>query len=155
VCVAHSRNAWRVAGFKESELVGFIDMNIQDPIADMFSRIRNALAVEKQEVIMPASKKKINIAHVLRSEGYILDFQVQGEKHPVLVIHLKYHQGKSVIETLKLVSRVSLRVYRKVKALPKVMGGLGIAIISTPKGVVSDRTARSLKQGGEVLALVS
>lgn len=128
-------------------------MNIRNPVADMFSRIKNAQTMSKKLVNMPASKLKENIAKVLLSEGYIRDFQVEGEKNPTLTIYLKYYQNKPVIETLNRMRRV--RVYRGVRDLPKVMGGLGIAIVSTPKGIVSDRVARSLGQGGEVLGLVT
>lgn len=128
-------------------------MNIQDPISDMFVRIRNAQMRFKEQVTMPASKLKQNIAKVLLSEGYISDFQVEGEDKPTLIIYLKYYQGKGVITVLKKVSRVSCRVYRNVRSLPK---GIGTALVSTSThGVVSGEVARRIGQGGEVIGLVA
>ncbi len=130
-------------------------MSMQDPIADMFIRIKNAQAVDKKEVFMQASKIKIAIATLLKKEGYILDFQVEpnGVKS-TLIIFLKYYQDKPVIENLKRRSRPGLRVYRGVSNLPRVRDGLGMAIISTPKGVMSDKAARLIGQGGEVIGTV-
>lgn len=129
---------------------------MQDPVADMLTRIRNAQAVGLKEVEMPSAKLKSAIAEVLKSEGYISDYsvdQVGTKKH--LKLLLKYHLGSPVIENIRRVSRPGLRVYRNSNKLPRVLGGLGIAIISTSKGVMSDRAARALGEGGEVLCYVS
>ena len=130
-------------------------MSMSDPIADMLTRIRNALAARKTEVLMPAAKLKIAIAEVLKKEGYVQDYKIEqdGAKKSLLLV-LKYHDGKSVIEHLRRISRPGLRVYRNKDNLPAVMNGLGIAIISTSKGVISDRAARLLGEGGEVLCYV-
>lgn len=131
-------------------------MSLTDPIADMLTRIRNALAAAKSDVSMPASKQKLAIAKVLKDEGYINDYSVQdADGKATLVIGLKYFEGKPVIESIKRVSRPGLRVYNGKDDLPKVMGGLGVAIVSTPKGVMSDRVARAGGHGGEVLCIVS
>ncbi len=131
-------------------------MSMQDPIADMFVRIKNAQAVAKQEVQMPASKMKIAIAKLLKEEGYITDFSAKALKSKkTLTVVLNYYQGKPVISMLKRVSKPSIRVYKQCDELPKVLGGLGVAIISTSKGVMSDRAARELKQGGEIIGLVA
>ena len=131
-------------------------MSMTDPIADMLVRIKNALAVGKQTVKMPSSKVKLAIANVLKNEGYILDARVinPGAK-PELEIALKYYQGKPVIERLQRASRSSLRAYRGKNDLPKVLGGLGIAIISTSKGIMTDTQARHQGVGGEVLCIVA
>jgi small subunit ribosomal protein S8 len=127
-----------------------------DPIADMLTRIRNAQQANKVDVKMPSSKVKISIAEVLKEEGYITAYNVTDEAgKPQLVITLKYFQGKPVIESISRVSRPGLRVYRSATQLPKVIGGLGVAIVSTSKGVMADRKARALGQGGEVLCAVS
>ncbi len=127
-----------------------------DPIADMLTRIRNAQAAGKVEVSMPASKLKKSVARVLKDEGYIADFEVQdADGKPVLNVSLKYYEGKPVIEHIKRVSRPGLRIYKGKDDLPKVQGGLGVAIISTSKGVMSDRAARAAGEGGEVLCYVS
>jgi small subunit ribosomal protein S8 len=127
-----------------------------DPVADMLTRIRNAQQANKTEVNMPASKLKQNIATVLKDEGYILGFtSAEVEGKPVLSIALKYFEGKAVISSIDRVSRPGLRVYKAANDLPKVIGGLGIAIVSTSKGVMTDRKARELGQGGEVLCSVS
>lgn len=131
-------------------------MSMTDPIADMLVRIKNALAVGKKTVLMPSSKSKVAIANVLKSEGYIADAHVQADgAKPVLEIVLKYYEGKPVIERLERVSKSSLRSYRGKDALPKVLGGLGIAIISTSKGIMTDHQARTAGVGGEVLCLVA
>lgn len=132
-------------------------MSMQDTIADMLTRIRNAQSAKKQSVTMPASKFKASIAKVLKDEGYILDFaNVQNDEgKPQLAIELKYYQGKPVIERIERVSRPGLRKYVAHSELPKVTGGLGIAIISTSKGLMTDRAARKLGQGGEVVCYVS
>ena len=131
-------------------------MSMTDPIADMLVRIKNAAAVGKPTVKMPSSKIKLAIANVLKEEGYVADVRVlnPGAK-PELEIALKYYQGKPVIEQLRRVSRSSLRAYRGKDALPKVLNGLGIAIISTSKGVMTDRKAREAGVGGEVICLVA
>lgn len=130
-------------------------MSMSDPIADMLTRVRNAQAAFKAEVAMPSSKGKQAIAGVLKSEGYIADFVVResGDK-PELVIALKYFEGRPVIESLKRVSRPGLRIYRGKDELPRVLGGLGVAIISTSRGVMTDRAARAAGEGGEVLCTV-
>jgi small subunit ribosomal protein S8 len=131
-------------------------MSMSDPIADMLTRIRNAQAMEHVSVKMPASKVKSAIAKVLKDEGYIEDFKTVGDaKLPELEIGLKYYAGRPVIETMKRISRPGLRVYRGRDALPNVMNGLGVAIVSTPKGVMTDRKARALGMGGEVLCTVA
>jgi len=127
-----------------------------DPIADMLTRIRNAQSSEKKSVAMPASKLKSAIAQVLKDEGYIEDFAVrEGEGKPQLEIGLKYYAGKPVIERIERVSRPGLRIYRPKDDLPKVMNGLGVAIVSTSRGVMTDRKARGMGVGGEVLCIVA
>ena len=129
---------------------------MQDPIADMLTRIRNAQAANCKEVQMPASKIKTAIANVLKNEGYILDFKTETvERKSRLVLDLKYYQGEPVIKQLQRVSKPGLRIYRDKNNLPQVMNGLGIAIISTSSGVMSDRNARKQGCGGEVLCYVN
>jgi small subunit ribosomal protein S8 len=130
-------------------------MSMQDPVADMFTRIRNGQAANKVAVKMPSSKMKIAIAKVLKDEGYIGDFAVSGEVKPELEVTLKYFQGKSVIETIDRVSRPGLRIYKRSGELPKVMGGLGVAIVSTSKGLMTDRAARKVGIGGEIIGYVA
>lgn len=131
-------------------------MSMHDPIADMLTRIRNAQSAQKETVAMPSSTKKEAIAKVLKDEGYISSFEVVAEGvKQTLVITLKYYQGKAVIETLDRVSRPSLRIYRSKDQLPSVLGGLGIAIISTSKGLMTDRKARAMALGGEVICFVA
>ena len=132
-------------------------MSMTDPIADMLVRIKNALAVGKPQVSMPASKLKLAIATVLRDEGYIGEFRVVGEKASArkLEIALKYYEGRPVIERIERVSRSGLRNYRGKDELPTVLAGLGVAIISTSKGLMTDRQARSAGVGGEVICLVA
>lgn len=130
-------------------------MSMQDPIADMLTRIRNGQAANKVAVKMPSSKLKVAIANVLKEEGYITDYAVSGEQKPELEITLKYFQGKEVIETIQRVSRPGLRIYKKRDELPKVMGGLGVAIVSTSKGVMTDRAARQAGMGGEIICYVA
>ena len=130
-------------------------MSMTDPIADMLVRIKNALAVGKQTVKMPSSKSKVAIAEVLKSEGYISDARILNEgAKPELEIALKYYQGRPVIERLERVSKSSLRAYRGKDALPKVLGGLGVAILSTSSGLLTDKQAAQKGVGGEVLAYV-
>ena len=127
-----------------------------DPIADMLTRIRNGQRAGKISVSMPASKLKQSIAQVLKDEGYIADFQLSDEAGKALMsVDLKYYEGQPVIDNLKRVSRPGLRIYKANDELPKVQDGLGVAIISTSKGVMSDRAARASGEGGEVLCYVS
>lgn len=129
---------------------------MQDPIADMLIRIQNAQAVAKKEVAMPLSKLKWGIAEVLKKEGFITDYQEAKEaEKPEMVITLKYYEGRPVISELKRASRPGLRVYKSKDALPTVKSGLGIVVVSTSKGVMSDREARRLGEGGEILCYVS
>ena len=131
-------------------------MSMSDPIADMLTRIRNAQMVEKVSVTMPSSKVKVAIAQVLKDEGYIDDFAVQEEGGKAqLSIGLKYYAGRPVIERIERVSKPGLRVYRGRNDIPVVMNGLGVAIVSTPKGVMTDRKARATGVGGEVICYVA
>ncbi|OMH28435.1 30S ribosomal protein S8 [Motiliproteus sp. MSK22-1] len=129
-------------------------MSMQDTLADMFTRIRNANMAEKQSVAMPASKQKAAVAQLLLDEGYISGFSVSDEVKATLSIELKYFEGKPVIEKIARVSRPGLRIYRSKDELPKVSAGLGISIISTSKGLMTDRAARAAGIGGEVLCSV-
>jgi small subunit ribosomal protein S8 len=127
-----------------------------DPIADMLTRIRNGQRAGKVSVSMPSSKLKTSIAGVLKDEGYIADFRVQDEAgKAVMSVDLKYYEGQPVIDDLQRISRPGLRIYKSKDELPKVQGGLGVAIVSTSKGVMSDRAARAAGEGGEVLCYVS
>ena len=131
-------------------------MSMSDPIADMLTRIRNAQSVDKAVVAMPSSKIKVAIAQVLKDEGYIDGFSVRNEDgKSQLEIALKYYAGRPVIERIERVSRPGLRVYRGREAIPAVMNGLGVAIVTTPKGVMTDRKARQTGVGGEVLCYVA
>ncbi len=132
-------------------------MSMSDPIADMLTRIRNGQNVGFESVTMPSSRRKEAIAKVLRDEGYIGDFSVEklDANKANIVIHLRYFEGEPVIDVIKRVSRPGLRIYRKKDELPKVLGGLGVAIISTSKGLMTDRAARSQGFGGEVICFVS
>lgn len=131
-------------------------MSMQDPVADMLTRIRNGQAAGKASVRIPASKLKKAIAAVLKDEGYIQDFAVaENGGKPEMTVDLKYFQGEPVIDSIQRVSRPGLRIYRGKDDLPKVRGGLGIAIISTSQGLMSDRAARKAGQGGEVVAFVA
>jgi len=129
-------------------------MSLQDPIADMLTRIRNGQRAAKVSVAMQASRLKLAIAKVLKDEGYISDFNVNDAVKPELTIDLKYFAGKPVINKIKRVSRPGLRVYRQAQELPKVLNGLGVAIISTAKGLKSDKMARAENLGGEVICFV-
>ena len=129
--------------------------NMQDPIADMLTRIRNGQMVKLASVTMPSSGIKTNIANVLKEEGYITDFSEAGDVKKTLTVDLKYFEGRPVIESIKRVSRPSLRIYKSKDELPRVNNGLGIAIVSTDAGVMSDRAARRAGKGGEVLVEVS
>jgi len=131
-------------------------MSMSDPIADMLTRIRNAQMAQKGSVVMPSSKIKVAIAGVLQSEGYIDGFSVRTDGGKAeLELVLKYYSGRPVIERIERVSRPGLRVYRGMDDLPHVMNGLGVAIVSTPRGVMTDRKARAEKVGGEVLCIVA
>lgn len=131
-------------------------MSMSDPIADMLTRIRNGQMVDKSEVVMPSSKLKVAIAKVLEEEGYITGFNVDANNgKPQLRIGLKYYNQRPVIERIERVSRPGLRVYKNSHTIPQVMNGLGIAIVSTPQGVMTDRKARAAGIGGEVLCYVA
>ena len=131
-------------------------MSMSDPIADMLTRIRNAQSVEKASVTMPSSKLKVAIAQVLKDEGYIDGFAVKGDAtRPELEIALKYYAGRPVIERIERVSKPGLRVYKGRHDIPHVMNGLGVAIVTTPRGVMTDRKARATGVGGEVLCYVA
>ena len=131
-------------------------MSMSDPIADLLTRIRNAQSVNKTTVAMPSSKLKVAIARVLKEEGYIEDFAVADQSGKTeLRIELKYYAGRPVIERIERVSRPGLRIYRGKSEIPTVMNGLGVAIVSTPKGVMTDRKARATGTGGEILCYVA
>jgi small subunit ribosomal protein S8 len=129
-------------------------MTMQDPIADMLTRIRNAQQANHPSVSMPSSKLKVAVCDVLKREGYIDDYAVSGDAKPELSVALRYFNGRPVIEALHRVSRPGLRTYRANDSLPKVMAGLGVSIVSTNKGVMTDREARAQGVGGEVLCTV-
>jgi small subunit ribosomal protein S8 len=130
-------------------------MSMSDPIADMLTRIRNGQSAAKKSIQQPSSKLKLSIAKVLKDEGYIVDYNVESDStHPVLNIVLKYHKGMPVIEEIKRISRPGLRIYKSKDELPKVLGGLGIAIVSTSNGVMTERAARANGHGGEIICTV-
>lgn len=130
-------------------------MSMQDPIADMLTRIRNGQTASKTAVSMPSSKLKVAIANLLREEGFIKDYKIEGDSKPTLELILKYFQDKPVVESIQRISRPGLRIYKKKDTLPKVMAGMGIAVISTSKGVMTDRAARQAGLGGEIICYVS
>ncbi|MDH5735012.1 MAG: 30S ribosomal protein S8 [Gammaproteobacteria bacterium] len=130
-------------------------MSMSDPIADMLTRIRNGQSAGKVDVAMPASNMKQAIAKVLKDEGYIKDFSVSSDAKAEMTVSLKYFEGRPVIDSIKRVSRPGLRIYKNKDELPKVLNGLGIAIVSTSSGVMTDREARAAGHGGEVICLVS
>ncbi|MGL9760465.1 MAG: 30S ribosomal protein S8 [Symbiopectobacterium sp.] len=130
-------------------------MSMQDPIADMLTRIRNGQAANKVAITIPSSKLKVAIAKVLKEEGYIQDYKIKGDTKPELKISMKYFQSRAVVESIKRISRPGLRMYKKKDELPKVMAGLGIAVISTSKGVMTDRAARQAGLGGEIICYVA
>ncbi|MCW8956891.1 MAG: 30S ribosomal protein S8 [Gammaproteobacteria bacterium] len=130
-------------------------MSMSDPIADMLTRIRNGQSAAKADVVMPASNMKQAIAKVLMNEGYIKDFTVSDDVKAEMTVSLKYFDGRPVIDSIKRVSRPGLRIYKNKDELPKVLNGLGIAVVSTSKGVMTDREARAAGYGGEVICLVS
>ena len=129
-------------------------MSMQDPLSDLLTRIRNAQQARHATVSAPSSKLKAAVCEVLRDEGYIDGFRVDGEVKPTVTVTLRYHEGEPVIEELKRVSRPGLRIYKATGALPKVRNGLGVAIVSTNRGVMTDRAARQAGVGGEVLCTV-
>ena len=130
-------------------------MSMQDPIADLLTRIRNGQASGKVMVSMPSSKQKLAVANLLLKEGYIACVNVTGDTKKVLEIGLKYYEGKPVVEMIQRVSRPGLRIYKKCRDLPRIMNGLGIAVISTSKGLMTDRAARKDGLGGEVICYVA
>ena len=130
-------------------------MSLQDPVADMLTRIRNGQAAGQLRITMPSSKLKVSVAAVLRDEGYVQGFDVTEGERPSLSVRLKYHEGRPVIASIDRVSRPGLRIYRGKGELPVVTGGLGIAIVSTSRGVMADRAARAEGLGGEVLCTVT
>lgn len=130
-------------------------MSMTDPVADMLTRIRNGQSAGKKYVKQPSSKLKISIAKVLKEEGYITDYSIEStDNHSQMTIELKYYRGIPVIETIKRISRPGLRIYKSKDELPKVLGGLGIAIVSTSSGVMTDKAARAIGHGGEVICTV-
>jgi small subunit ribosomal protein S8 len=130
-------------------------MSMTDPVADMLTRIRNGQSAGKKSIKQPSSKLKVSIAQVLKDEGYITDFSTETTgSHTQMTIELKYYKGAPVIESIKRVSRPGLRIYKSKDELPKVLGGLGIAIVSTSNGVMTDRAARAIGHGGEVICTV-
>ena len=130
-------------------------MSMQDTMADMLTRIRNAQMAEKVQVEIPASKAKEAVAKVLKEEGFIADYKISDDKKLVMTVELKYFEGSPVIDTIKRVSRPGLRVYKAAGEIPKVKGGLGIMIVSTNQGIISDRAARKANVGGELICEVS
>jgi small subunit ribosomal protein S8 len=126
-----------------------------DPVADMLTRIRNGQSAGKKSIKQPSSKLKVSIAQVLKDEGYITDFSTETTgSHTEMTVELKYYKGAPVIESIKRISRPGLRIYKSKDELPKVLGGLGIAIVSTSNGVMTDRAARAIGHGGEVICTV-
>ncbi len=132
-------------------------MSMSDPIADMLTRVRNAQSAQKADVSMPSSKVKVEIARVLKEEGYVNDYRVDNasDVKPILVITLRYYEGRPVIDAIDRVSRPGLRIFKPTSELPRINSGLGIAIVSTSKGVMTDRAARKAGQGGEIICTVS
>ena len=130
-------------------------MSMQDPIADLLTRIRNGQAAHKVSVSMPSSKQKMAIANLLEQEGYVASVKESGDVKKTLEIELKYYEGKPVVEMIQRVSRPGLRIYKKCRDLPRIMNGLGIAVISTSKGLMTDRAARRDGLGGEVICYVA
>ena len=130
-------------------------MSMQDPISDMLTRIRNGQAAAKVAVKMPSSKLKVAIAELLKAEGYVADYAISSDVKPELEVTLKYFQAKPVIEQIQRVSRPGLRIYKRKDELPSVMGGLGIAVVSTSQGLMTDRAARKAGLGGEIICYVA
>jgi len=129
-------------------------MSLSDPIGDMIARVKNAQARNHKKVELPSSNFKIKIASILKNEGFIIDFKVTNEKKPILLLELKYHSGNPVISNFERVSKPGRRIFSRADSLPKINNGLGIAIISTPKGVMTDMDARKQKIGGEIICKV-
>jgi small subunit ribosomal protein S8 len=131
-------------------------MSMTDPIADLLTRIRNAQTARKEQVSLSSSKLKQAVVKVLKDEGYVADYRIAGDAgKPTLTIDLKYYEGRPVIDRLERISRPGLRIYRGKDELPKVLGGMGTVIVSTPQGVMTDKQARAIGQGGEVLCIVA
>ena len=130
-------------------------MSMSDPIADMLTRIRNGQSASKSEVVMPASKVKMSIAKVLKDEGYIKDYSITEDIKAEMTVSLKYFEGRPVIESIKRVSRPGLRIFKGKDELPKVLNGLGVAIVTTSKGLMTDREARATGIGSEILCVVA
>ncbi|WP_367670584.1 30S ribosomal protein S8 [Sodalis-like secondary symbiont of Drepanosiphum platanoidis] len=130
-------------------------MSMQDPISDMIVRIHNGQNAYKNLISMPSSKMKISIANILKNEGFIKDYECIESNKPILILKLKYFKGKPVIEMIKRISKPGLRIYKKSDKLPKVMDGMGIVIISTSKGIITDKKARKSNIGGEIICYVS
>ena len=129
-------------------------MSLSDPIGDMIARVKNAQARNHKKVELPSTNIKIKIASILKNEGFIIDFKVINEKKPILLLELKYHSGSPVISNFERVSKPGRRIFSRADSLPKINNGLGIAIISTPKGVMTDMDARKQKIGGEIICKV-
>ncbi len=129
-------------------------MSLSDPIGDMLARIKNSLMRNHKSVKLPSSKFKIKLTEVLKMEGYIIDFKVSEEKKPILEINLKYNSGYPVISSIERISKPGRRIFSSAESLPKINNGLGIAIVSTPKGVMTDIDARKQKIGGEIICKV-
>ena len=129
-------------------------MSLSDPIGDMIARVKNAQARNHKKVALPSSNFKTKIADILKNEGFIKDFKIVGEKKPVLTLELKYHSGNPVISNFERVSKPGRRIFSSADSLPKINNGLGIAIVSTPKGVMTDIDARKQKVGGEIICKV-
>ncbi|BAC24703.1 rpsH [Wigglesworthia glossinidia endosymbiont of Glossina brevipalpis] len=129
-------------------------MSMQDPISDMITRIRNGQSAKKELISMPYSNLKKSIANLLKEEGFILDYKVEDNKKPTLKLNLKYFKNNPVIEKIKRISRPGLRIYKKRKHLPNVMSGMGIAIVSTSRGIMTDKLARTYNLGGEIICYV-
>ncbi len=131
-------------------------MSMTDPIADLLTRIRNAQSARKERVSLGSSKLKQAVVKVLKDEGYVADYRIASDAgKPTLTIDLKYYEGRPVIDRLERISRPGLRIYRGKDELPKVLGGMGTVIVSTPRGVMTDKQARAIGQGGEVLCIVA
>lgn len=129
-------------------------MSMQDPIADMLTRIRNALQAKHKQVALPSSKLKVAVAKVLTEEGYLLAYKVEGDAKPTLILDLKYYQNRPVIERINRVSKPGFRIYRGCDEMPQSLDGLGVVVVSTSKGVMSDKEARKARLGGEILCEV-
>ncbi len=129
-------------------------MTLSDPIGDMLARIKNSLTRNKKQIQLPSSKFKVKITEVLKNEGYIVDYNIKNEEKPILEINLKYNSGNPVINNIERISKPGRRIFSSAESLPKINNGLGIAIVSTPKGVMTDIDARKQKIGGEIICKV-